>query len=403
MPNSIAIAQREPAAADRPEIAALVDRARALIPALRERGRAADDARRLPQETIDDLLDAGILQFMAPRRFGGEEAGLTTFFDLGLALGEGDGSTSWLFGILAAHHWILSHFPIETQEALYGDRNYALFPLTFSGKGGTARRVDGGYRVSGHWSFASGIDFSDWVGALARVDGTENRTVNLLMPKDQVEVVDNWFMAGMRATGSRDFIVEDVFVPEAFSLDQDALMSGRTPGAAAFPDYHGLRTPLHIVLLLATAGAAFGLAKRAIDEFIAFTRGRSGYGGIDHAARASTQIRVSAALARWGAFHDRVRAQFVEIDAQVARGEKFSQEQRLRYRRDVAVGAAECGAIINDIVVAAGARSQHLSSPFQLIQRDINTVCTHVILDTEDANELYGKLMLGQELGPVRQ
>ncbi len=392
------------AIAEAPGEDVLVQRARALVPVLRERARLGDEHRRLPQETIDDLLDAGILQMMAPRRFGGSEASLATFFDVGVALAEGDGSTSWLFGILACHHWILAHFPVETQERLYGDRNHVLFPLTFSGKGGTARRVDGGYQVDGHWSFASGIDFSKWVGALAKVEGgRDDETVNLLIPIDQVELVDNWYMSGMRGTGSRDFIVRDVFVPEELTLPQDSLMSGKTPGAAELSGYAGLRTPLHVVLQLATAGAAFGLARHAIDAFVEFTKSRSGYGGIDHRARGSTQIRIAAAMARWDAFHDRVRSQFAGVDEVVAAGGKLTPEQRLRLRRDAAVGAAECSAIVNDIVGASGARAQHASSPFQLIQRDMNTVRTHVILDTDDAFELYGKHVLGVELGKVRQ
>lgn len=389
-----------------PDERLLVARARDLIPVLRERSPSGDEARRLPQETVDDLTQAGILQMMAPRRFGGSQASLRSFFEVGAALAAGDGSTSWLFGILACHHWVLAHFPVETQIALYDANGVAPFPLTFSGKGGTARRVEGGYVVNGHWGFASGIDFSRWVGALAKVEDGESAdaTVNLLMPIDQVEVVDNWFTSGMRGTGSRDFIVRDVFVPDAFALDQAALMSGRTPGAKTLADeYPGLRSPLHVVLQLATAGAAFGLARHAIDAFVEFTKQRSGYGGMDHAARATTQIRIARSMAYWDAFYDRVRAQFEEVDAIIARGGKLSVEQRLRYRRDTALGAAECTTIINDIVGAAGARAQHSSSPFQQIQRDMNTVRTHVILDTDDAFELYGKHVLGLDLGAVRQ
>ena len=177
---------------------------------------------------------------------------------------------------------------------------------------------------------------------------------------------------------------------------------GRTPGAAAHPDFSGLKTPLHIVLLLATAGVTFGLTRRAIEEFIDYTRSRDGYGGIDHKARPSTQIRVARALSRHAAYHDRVRALFARFDAQIAQGEKPTIEQRLECRRDIALGAQECADIVNDIVSAAGARGQSESSVFQQLQRDINTVRTHVILDAEDACEAYGKHMLGVELGPVR-
>lgn len=382
----------------------LLKSARAMIPALRERGHAVDRDRRVADESITEMLDAGILQMLAPKRFGGSEAGLATFFDAAIAIGEGDGSTAWLFGILGCHHWVLAHFEPEAQKALYGDTSHALFPLTFSGKGGSARKVEGGYRVNGEWGFASGIDFSDWVGALAVVEGSDGaETVNLLIPKSEVEVVDNWFVSGMRGTGSREFHVRDVFVPDHLTLSQNLLMVGKTPGAAALPEYRGLRASLHTVLMIATVGASLGLARRAIDEFVEFTKGRVGYGGIDHAARGSTQAKIADAMAHYDAFHGLMRGHFADVDALADDGRTSSAEQRLRYRRDAALTVATCVNIINTMAGMAGARAQHERSPFQLIQRDINTVRTHVLLDRDDANEMYGKYALGLDLGPVRQ
>jgi 3-hydroxy-9,10-secoandrosta-1,3,5(10)-triene-9,17-dione monooxygenase len=389
---------------DAPDSETLLARAKAMIPALRERGRAGDDNRRIADESVAEMLDAGLLQMLAPRRFGGSQAGFATFFDAAVLIGQGDGSTAWVFGILGCHHWVLAHFNLQAQETLYGDRNHALFPLTFSGKGGTATPVEGGYRVSGDWGFASGIDFSDWVGALAVVDGSDGKeTVNLLIPKDQVELVDDWYVSGMRGTGSRGFKTRDLFVPDYLTLSQPLLMAGRTPGAAALPDYHGLRASLHTVLMIAAVGAALGLARRAIDEFVAFTKGRTGYGGMDHAARSSTQFKIADSMARWDAVHNLMRGHFVEVDRLAEENRTSNPEQRLRYRRDAVLAVAECAAIVDTMSAAAGARAQHASSPFQLIQRDINTARTHVLLDRDDANELYGKYVLGIDLGPVRQ
>lgn len=386
-----------------PSEAELPGRARALVPALRERGYDVDKNRRVHQDSVDELIDSGILQMMAPARFGGSQAGLTTFFDTAITLGEGDGSTAWLFGILGCHHWILSHFDLKAQEQLYDGKNYALFPLTFSGKGGVAEKVKGGYRVTGDWGFASGIDFSDWVGGLAyTTPGDPATALNVLMPKRDVEVIDDWHVSGMRGTGSRRFRAENLFVPDHLALPQQDIMSGRTPGAAALKDYPGLRVSLHTVLIVPTVGAAFGLARRAIDEFVDMTKGRVGYGGIDHAARPSTQIKIADAMAHYDAYHGLMRGHFQSVDAAARDGRTSSAEEKLRYRRDATLAVAECVKIVDAMTGAAGARAQHERSPFQLIQRDINTVRTHVLLDREDANELYGKYILGFELGQTR-
>lgn len=387
-----------------PDSDAILAAAKAMIPALRKRGPEGDQNRRVNDESIAEMLDGGILQMLAPRRFGGSQTGLTPFLDAVALIGQGDGSTAWLLGILGCHHWVFTHFPLEGQKQLYGDNNHALFPLTFSGKGGTARKVDGGWQVSGNWGFASGIDFSDWVGGLAVVEGSDGKeTVNLLMPKADVEIVDDWYVSGMRATGSRGFKVQDLFVPDHLSLSQEALMKGQTPGAAEFPDYVTLRASFHTVLAIGAVGSALGLARRAIDEFIDFTKSRIGYGGIDHAARPSTQAKIADCSARWDAVHQLMRGHFLEVDRLAEEGRTSSPEQRLRLRRDGALAAAECAAIVDVIVTAAGARAQHQSSPFQLIQRDMNTARTHVLLDRDDANELYGKYLLGLDLGPIRQ
>lgn len=384
----------------------LVRRAEAMIPRLRERGLAADKARRVPDETIREMLDAQILQMLAPRRFGGAQERLTTFLDAGIAIGRGCGSSSWLFGILGCHHWILGHFPLATQETLYAGKDHALWPLSFSGKGGTARAVDGGYVVSGQWGFCSGIDQSDWVGAAAMLD-KENPDdlkdrLNFIVPKSEVEVVDTWFTAGMRGTGSRDFIAREVFVPHERVLDQASMQSGETPGRAALPDYPGLAAPFYGVLLAAVLCPVLGLTWRAIDDFTAFTRERVGFRGMQHQTRASTQITIASAHTRFEAVHRMARALFLEIDEQVEEGRPFDAEQRLRQRRNACYIADECVKLVDLMVGGSGARGQHETSPFQLMQRDIHTIRTHVVLDLEEAMELYGRHLLGQAITSVR-
>lgn len=380
--------------------ASLIQAARDMIPTLRGRAFEADRNRRLPDETIAELLDAGVLQMLAPARFGGSQQSLLTFLDAGIELGRGCGATAWVYGILGCHHWILSHFPIEAQAEVYGGNDHALWPLSFSGKGGTARPVEGGYLVTGQWGFCSGIDFSDWVGCAALIDKENphdlHDRLNFVMRKSEVEVKDTWFTAGMRGTGSRDFIAREVFVPFSRAMPQAALQEGDTPGRKALVDYPGLAAPYYAVLLAAVMCPVLGLTRRAVDDFTAFTQERVGFRGTNHAARASTQIRIAEAHARYDAALRTIRALYAEIDADIAAGRAPTDEQRLRQRRDVAFVADDCVKIIDMMVGGAGARAQHETSPFQLIQRDIHTIRTHVVLDVEEAMEFYGKYLLGR-------
>jgi 3-hydroxy-9,10-secoandrosta-1,3,5(10)-triene-9,17-dione monooxygenase len=383
-----------------------VRRAEAMIPALRSRAFDADKARRLPDETIAELLDTGLLQMLAPRRFGGSEADLTTFLDAGIQLGRGCGATAWVYGILGCHHWILSHFPMEAQAEMYAGKDHALWPLSFSGKGGTARPVDGGYLVTGQWGFCSGIDFSDWVGcaALIEKDNPDDLLdrLNFVMRKDEVEVIDTWHTAGMRGTGSRDFRATEVFVPHHRAVPQVELQTGDSRGRKALAEYAGLDAPYYAVLLAAVMCPVLGITRRAVEAFTDFTRERVGFRGVNHAARGSTQIKIGQAWARYDAMHRAARALYEEIAEDIRLGRESTVEARLRQRRDVAMVADECVKIVDSMVSGSGARGQHETSPFQLMQRDLHTIRTHVVLDVEEAMELYGRHLLSVDLKSTR-
>jgi 3-hydroxy-9,10-secoandrosta-1,3,5(10)-triene-9,17-dione monooxygenase len=389
-----------------PTMQELIERARKLLPSLKARAFEADKARRVPDESIRELIDAQLFQLLVPRRFGGFELGFTSVADVGLELARGCGSTAWLYCLLCNHHWILAQYPLQAQEELYGANHHAFFPQTVSGRGGIAKAVDGGYRISGQWSFATGIDFSDWVSGTVSLDKDnphplEDR-LNFLARKSEVTLIDTWFTSGMRATGSRDFLMEEVFVPSHRVVSQADMLAGRTPGRRALPEYITLGAPYFSVLLSAVLGPLLGLTLRTIEEFTAYTKARVGIGGINHAARSSTQIKLGYAQARYDAMYRVTRAIFEEMELALANGQKILAEQKIRNRRDAAYVGDECTKIVDYLIASAGSRGQHESSPFQLIQRDVHTIRTHIVFDLEDATEAYGRQMLGLPIDVLR-
>lgn len=385
----------------------IAKRAEALIPTLRSRAFDVDANRRIPDETIKEMLDAGILQMMAPKRFGSSQSSLVDFLDTGINISRGCGSTGWIFGILGCHHWILGHFPLEAQQELYGQNNYALWPLSFSGKGGTAREVEGGFIVNGRWGFCSGIDFSDWIGGGVLIEKENAHDLhdryNVLIPKSEGKVIDTWFTAGMRGTGSRDFEVKDVFVPSHRILSQAALQAGETPGYEALKSEHPLLSaPFYGILMNAVMCPVLGITRRVIDDFVEYTRTRVGFRGANPATRPAVQMKIAEAETRWQAMYLVIRNLYTEMDELAMSGKEFTTEARLRHRRDAAWAANQCTEIVDDIVSRAGARAQMQSSEFQLAQRDIHTIRTHAVLDVEEIMEIYGRNMLGVDLDFVR-
>lgn len=384
----------------------LVARARALAPGIRKRAFEVDSNRRLADETIRELIESDVLQLLAPRRFGGPQAGFTTFLDAGIELGAACGSTSWIYGILGCHHWILGHFPIEAQEEMYAGNNHALWPLSFSGKGGTAKKVDGGYLVTGRWGFCSGIDFSDWVGVGVLLEKENPHDLfdryNVIIPKDQGEVIDTWFVSGMRGTGSRDFVANEVFVPEHRVLGLAKLQTGETPGFVTLGDtYPALRTPFYSVLLSAVLCPVFGITRQVIEDFVEATKSRVGFRGRQPSDRAAVQMKIGEAMARYDAAYYLIRRLYEQFDALAGAGQDAPVELRVRLRRDAAYAAQQCVEIVDDLVSRAGAGAQSQRSYLQLAQRDIHTIRTHVVLDVDEVMEVYGRYMLGKDLASV--
>src|ERR1700759_4033396 len=198
--------------------AAMLERAAALILQLRERAARTEELRRLPRETERDLHDAGLFRILQPNRVGGSELDYVALVDCADALGQADASVAWNFANLASHHWMLAMFDPRAQQAVWNEDADTLIASSFIFPAGRARKVDGGYVLSGSWPFSSGGDSREW-NMLASVvfsddeaDGIEYRI--FLVNKNDYKIFDTWNAAGLRGTGSNDVEVKDAYVAE---------------------------------------------------------------------------------------------------------------------------------------------------------------------------------------------
>ncbi len=245
---------------------ALLDAAHALIPALAEREPATVAARRVPDETIADFHRTGILRAVQPRRFGGYQASFGVCSRIIEILAEGCAASAWIYAVLGEHQWILACMPERAQEDLWGDDPLALAASSLAPRE-TARATSAGWRLSGRYPFSSGCLHAGWAIIGARCeDAAGNRpTRYLLVPMDQIEIIDDWEVLGLRGTGSRSLVLRDVFIPAHRGVLLRDLLDGTTPGAEAHPDYPLLRAPRGLLAPFALPAVAFTLARRALD------------------------------------------------------------------------------------------------------------------------------------------
>ena len=220
--------------ADDRAYAAMVARARALIPQLRERASRTEELRRLPPETERDLHDAGLFRIVQPKRVGGSEFDYVALVDCADAIGQADASVAWNFANLASHHWMLGMFDKRAQDLVWNKDANALIASSFIFPAGRARKVDGGYVLRGSWPFSSGVDSSEWnmlasvVSSDDEADGIEYRI--FLLNKSDYKILDTWNATGLRGTGSNDVEVKDAFVAEPMTIAVSDLAGGPTPG-----------------------------------------------------------------------------------------------------------------------------------------------------------------------------
>ena len=215
--------------------AELLSLARELVPTFRKRAAEAEKLRRIPPESIDDLRKAGLFRTLQPAVLGGYELPLDEAVLITATVAEGCGSTGWVQGVYSDHCATLGMFNGQAQKDVWGRSPDSLISSGFMPTGKIVR-VGGGYRLSGRWSFSSGCDYADW--ALVRsfvpaaLDTDSAELYMFLVPKTDYTIIDNWFVMGMSATGSKDFQLKDeVFVPEHRALSNQDLTNGTGPGS----------------------------------------------------------------------------------------------------------------------------------------------------------------------------
>ena len=194
----------------------IVQRARDLVPVLRERQALCEELRRLPDETSRDFIEAGFYRILQPRRFGGYEFDLPTFAKVTMALARGCPSSGWTYALVAGHaHMFSALWPEHCQIDVYGENGD--FRMPGNVRFGSATKVDGGYRMTGAWDYVSGCDSATHFVLAAEVpsesEGAEPERFTCVVDADQCEIVDNWYVHGLRGSGSKRVTAEDVFVP----------------------------------------------------------------------------------------------------------------------------------------------------------------------------------------------
>jgi 3-hydroxy-9,10-secoandrosta-1,3,5(10)-triene-9,17-dione monooxygenase len=386
-----------PAAA--PTRETLLERARALIPVLKSRSEAATAARCLPKETIQDMQDAGFFQVLQPQRYGGYEHDPQVFFDVQMTLAEGCMSTAWVYGVIGVHPFQLGLFDPKAQADVWGKDDSTIISSSYQPVG-KVERVEGGFKLSGRWGFSSGCDHCSWVflGALippAESGGPpEMRT--FLLPRTDYQIVHDWNVFGLQATGSHGILVENAFVPEHRTMKAIDGFLCKNPGQAlnTGPIF---RLPWAQVFVRAVSSAAIGSLQGALNAFIGIA-----------AKRVSTNTGKSTKLDPF-ALNAAARTQsailemktvlmksFDDMMVSVRAGKEIPIPDRIRYRFESSQVVRRCGALCDELMPLLGGRAIYMDSPVVRYWLDINAARAHVANDPAIIGTSLGALYVGE-------
>ena len=378
-----------------------LERARKLVPVLRERAPAAEAARVMSAETIADLHASGVIRTMQPRRWGGMELDYVAYVDFPLELSRGDASAGWNLANLQIHHWMLALYDERAQEEVWGADPDALIASGIAFPQGQGRRADGGFVVSGKWNFSSCSNIADWnMLAVTVKDG--DRAVDhrmCLMHKSQYQVIDDWKVLGMRSTGSMTVAAKDVFVPEYRALCMYA-----TRGGAGFPGAKVNRNPTFQVptspLLGHGIGAcAVGNAQAALELSVDAVKQRStNYTGAKMRDFQAVQLRVGAAGAKIDAARLILRNDCIEAQAFAARGEVADTLKKLSWKRNLAYAVNLSTEAVDALHAMAGANGIYETYPLERIFRDAHSLAGHISFSFDAQASAWGLSALGGEV-----
>lgn len=376
----------------------LISRARELQPTLRERAAETSRLRRLPEATIADFQQAGFFAMLQPASRGGHEVHPNTFFDVQEIIAEACPSSAWVLGVVAVHAWQLALFDAKAQDAVWGDDPTALISSSYAPTGAVTR-VDGGFRISGRWSFSSGCDHCAWVflGGFAPVDAGPPDMRTYLLPRSDYAIVDNWDTIALRGTGSKDVVVDDVFVPEHRTHRMSDGFKCESPGNAinTAPLF---RIPFGQIFVRSVSTTAIGIARGALASYLETTASKVGAGDGKKAALDPTAQEASARAASTLDQIELVRARnFEAMMGYAERGERIPIEERVAWRWDSSETVSRCVALVDELFTLTGGRAIFSDHPMARYFLDVHGARAHFANRPEAASRNLGGVQLGMK------
>jgi indole-3-acetate monooxygenase len=367
---------------------------------IRQMAALAEAGRRLPDELVSEMKEAGLFSIYTPQQFGGMELPLPNALKVVEEVARHDGSTGWTVALAVANSLFTSVLPEASAARVLGNGGVLIAGAPAFGV--RAIPVAGGYRLTGRWGFNSGAPNADWIvapapiyeGEAPRMGASGPEMVMYFLPPTEVEIIDTWYVTGLRASGTQDLYVEDVFVPNEMT------------GGFSMPDGpHALReSPLTRIPFFSLFGVVqsppvcLGLARRAIEEFKQIALGKQDLFG----TRLCDKVQAQVGLARAEALVRSARTYWYgEVEAAwnaIVQDCALSMDHRAALRIASLAAVEQSVAAADTLYRLAGSSAIFQASPLERCWRDIHTAAQH--MQVQDGRwETAGRVLMGLDPG----
>jgi 3-hydroxy-9,10-secoandrosta-1,3,5(10)-triene-9,17-dione monooxygenase len=370
----------------------LIERTERLLPGLAERALETERTRRIPDESLREIEAAGLNRILHPTRHGGFGLDYDAFFEVSWRLASACPSTGWVFNVSSIHNWQVGLAPEQAQEEFFA-KGDVWSSSAFNPSGATLEPTDGGWTLSGRWSFSSGCLHADWF--LLAALPPQSPPLLFLVPREDGRIEDTWHVSGLRGTGSNDIVIDEpVFVP----AHRWVPMLGHYPEGVAAHGRGSYGVPIPSLIPWTLITPLIGMAQGALNAYEDKTRTRLtaiSHQQVSHAAGA--QMRIAEAAAALDAARALARQDIRELIERGGRLDTFTEEDRVRFRRDHAyVGNLAYDATMM-LARASGAGSILETHPMQRFMRDAHAAAMHMVASWDDQAEAYGRVRMGLE------
>ena len=377
----------------------VLDEVRRIAPELRARAGEVEQLGRLTDDHAALLKRAGVVRLLQPARWGGFEAAPDSLFRAVAEVARHCGASGWVCGIIGVHPWELALYDERAQEEVWGDDPDCWISSTYMPTG-TLTAVDGGYRLRGRWSFSSGCDLAEWMFLGALLANAEDASApptyfHVLLPRADYAIVDDtWNVVGLAGTGSKDIVVDDVFVPDYRAVTDHSIVNGAAPGhATASRLYH---MPWSAIFPNAITSAMIGTAEQALSAAIEYQRSRFSLAlGTKVAKAEHTMSVIGEAAADIDASRASMLANLDEMWQLVQQGDDVPFDTRVRSRAAQVRNGWRATRAVDELFDLCGGGALRLDTVLQRAWRDLHAGLHHVINVPDRSFQSYASTLMG--------